>query len=261
MPYTNTAVRIHFVEQGKGPALLLHHGFSWSSRRWQACGYVESLERDYRVIAIDARGHGKSDKPHDPASYSAKQQAQDVVAMMDELGIEKALFWGYSMGGRAGYALAKYAPERLHALVISASHPYARTLAAADRINGDDPREFVEALYRRTGASLDALPADARLELFENDFHALAACMGDWPTFEDVLPLVPVPTLLYVGDKDPIFPRVQSAAELIPNVEFTVYPGQDHGSIFRESGLVLPSVKAFLRQAHEKCLADGRLSA
>ena len=100
MPYAdNGSVRIHYQVEGEGPALVLQHGFTESLVDWYECGYVESLRPDYRLILIDARGHGASDKPHDPDAYVLNRRVADVVAVLDALDIRKALFWGYSMAG------------------------------------------------------------------------------------------------------------------------------------------------------------------
>ena len=75
----NEGVRIHYELEGDGPALVLHHGFSGSLRHWYMNGYVEALRRTYRLILVDARGHGESDKPHDPASYALATHHLTVV--------------------------------------------------------------------------------------------------------------------------------------------------------------------------------------
>ena len=75
-------------------------------------------------------GHGASDKPHDPDAYVLNRRVADVVAVLDALDIAKALFWGYSMGGWIGFGIAKYASERVRALVIGGQHPYARSMAS-----------------------------------------------------------------------------------------------------------------------------------
>src|SRR5437763_14786365 len=70
MPYAdNGNIRIHYQVEGEGPALVLQHGFTESVTDWYEAGYVEALRRDYRLILIDARGHGASDKPRDPDAY------------------------------------------------------------------------------------------------------------------------------------------------------------------------------------------------
>src|SRR5262245_12825985 len=71
MPYAeNRGLRIHYEVEGQGPTLVLQHGFTHSVRRWYLHGYVEALRTDYELVLIDARGHGLSDKPHDPTAYT-----------------------------------------------------------------------------------------------------------------------------------------------------------------------------------------------
>jgi len=117
MPYaTNQNVRIHYQVEGEGLPLVLQHGFSNSLDTWYERGYVDLLKHDYRLILIDARGHGASDKPHDPEAYALQLRAGDIVAVLDQLHIAHAHFFGYSMGGWIGFGLAQYAPERFPAL-------------------------------------------------------------------------------------------------------------------------------------------------
>ena len=126
MPYANnTGVRIHYEVDGPGPALVLHHGFTQCLEDWSECGYVAALRPGYQVILVDARGHGGSDKPHDEASYRLDCRAADVTTVLDALGVEKAHFWGYSMGGRIGFGMARYAPDRVDRLVIASNIPFA----------------------------------------------------------------------------------------------------------------------------------------
>ena len=114
MPYAeNAGVRIHYQIGGSsGPALVLQHGLLQSIEDWYECGYVDALKPDYRLILVDARGHGASDKPHDPSEYPLEKRVDDVVAVLDATGNRKAHFWGYSMGGWIGFGLAWYPPHR-----------------------------------------------------------------------------------------------------------------------------------------------------
>ena len=114
----NNGVRIHYEVEGQGPPLVLVHWASGSTQDRRMFGYVDALKDKYQLILIDMRGHGKSDKPHDPAAYDAETQVLDIVAVLDDLGIDKANYFGYSLGGRLGWAIAKYAPERLQSLII-----------------------------------------------------------------------------------------------------------------------------------------------
>src|SRR4051812_32052157 len=91
-------LRIHYQVEGNGPPLVLFHGLTGSGERWRDTGYVGGLSDHFQLVLIDAPGHGLSDKPHDPAAYGRRQQAANVVAVLDDLGIDAAHFWGHSMG-------------------------------------------------------------------------------------------------------------------------------------------------------------------
>jgi len=75
MPYVdNNGIRIHYQVEGEGPPLVLQHGFTSSMRRWYLHGYVDAMKSAYQLVLVDARGHGQSDKPHDPAAYDLDSQ-------------------------------------------------------------------------------------------------------------------------------------------------------------------------------------------
>ena len=114
----NKGVSIHYRVEGDGPPLVFGHGFTDSSDVWYERGFVAALTPKYRLVLIDTRGHGQSDKPHDPASYAMEKFASDVVAVLDDLGMKTATYWGYSMGGRIAYALARHALGRVACFVI-----------------------------------------------------------------------------------------------------------------------------------------------
>ena len=118
--------------EGSGPALVLQHGFAQCIEDWSECGYVAALRPNYRVILIDARGHGPSDNPHVEASYMLDRRADDATSVPDALGIEKEHFWGYSMGGWIGFGLAWYPPHRINSLVIGGQHPFGVTSQRSD---------------------------------------------------------------------------------------------------------------------------------
>ena len=93
-------VRIHWMEAGEGTPVVLLHGYtSCCDAGWFANGIAKELARDHRVIGIDARGHGRSEKPHDPARYDGDRMPKDVIELLDHLEVGKAHFHGYSMGG------------------------------------------------------------------------------------------------------------------------------------------------------------------
>src|SRR5689334_8618502 len=104
-------VRIHYIDRGKGEPIVLLHGGTSNLDSWVKAGVVANLEKDYRVIAYDARGAGKSDKPHDPAKYG-RQQALDVGRLLDALGIQKAHIVGFSLGASTVAQALTLTPER-----------------------------------------------------------------------------------------------------------------------------------------------------
>lgn len=115
MPYfENAGARLYYEERGCGEALVFLHGASLDLHQWDR--QMEHFAADYHVIAMDARGHGRSTLP--PGAVRPEQFWQDVRALLDHLGIEKAVLCGLSMGGHTALQTAIYAPERVRALVL-----------------------------------------------------------------------------------------------------------------------------------------------
>ena len=250
MPFADhQGIRIHYEVDGHGPDLVLQHGFTGNLKRWGLFGYVDALRSSYRLILIDARGHGASDKPHDPAAYDLRLRVGDIVAVLDALGVAKAHYWGYSMGGWIGFGIAKYAAQRVHSLVIGGSHPYEARVPDSSRLDGSDPEAFLAALHRRLNVDPATIPPSIRAEVLTNDFRALAAAQQDRPSLEAVLPTMTMPCCLYAGDADPIYAKVQQCARSIPGATSFTVAGLDHSAVFREAKLALPDVTKFLRES------------
>ena len=248
MPYAlNQGIRIHYQIEGDGPPLVLQHGIFWTVAGWYREGYVDALKHDHRLILIDARGHGASDKPHDGAAYSLPQHVGDITAVLDALDIPCAHFWGYSMGGWFGFGMAKYAPGRQGALIIGGAHPYARKLPPASRPDGFDPEAFFDTFVARSGIERSVFTAEQEAEILDNDFLALAACLQDRPELGDVLPSISKPCFLYVGEADGNLASVQKCVQQIPNGALVTIPGLTHPEAFYRADLVLPHVLEFLR--------------
>src|SRR5215469_18188681 len=116
--FDSDGVQIHYDEHGAGQPVVLLHGFaSNANNNWGMTGWYSSLARRYRVIAIDCRGHGKSDKPHDRESYSGDKIGADVIRLLDRLGIKRTLVMGYT-GARISLGLLVSHPEQLRAAVL-----------------------------------------------------------------------------------------------------------------------------------------------
>ena len=248
MPYAhNGGVRIHYEVEGKGPPLVLQHGFTESVVDWYEAGYVEALKPDYRLILIDARGHGDSDKPHDPEAYLLNRRVGDVTAVLDALDIATAVYWGYSMGGWIGFGMANYAKERVRALVIGGQHPYSRSLVAL--------RQLVQrGIAQGSGAFVAGMEeifgpesAERKERLLSADLKAYLALVQDRPGLDDILPTMLMPCCLYAGEVDPIYPEVEECSRHIPLATFFSLPGLNHCDAYTRSELVLPRVTGFFK--------------
>ena len=109
--FDSNGVNIRYVERGAGEAVVLLHGVGGSlDTSWTQTGRFQELAADYRVIAFDARGHGKSGKPHDPKQYG-REMGLDVIRLLDHLGITRAHIVGYSMGGMITSQLLTLHPD------------------------------------------------------------------------------------------------------------------------------------------------------
>jgi pimeloyl-ACP methyl ester carboxylesterase len=97
MPFANNhRVRIHYETEGRGPPVVLQYGQYFPLEIWYELNYVRVMQDNCRLILVDARGHGDSDKPHDPAAYRVELMASDIISVLDDLGLETAHYMGYS---------------------------------------------------------------------------------------------------------------------------------------------------------------------
>ncbi|HXW26253.1 MAG TPA: alpha/beta fold hydrolase [Xanthobacteraceae bacterium] len=246
MPYvTNQGVRIHYEVEGAGPPLVLQHGYTFNSELWYRFGYVDVLKPHYRLVLVDARGHGASDKPHDRAAYAWPVNIADILAVLDHLGIARAAFWGYSMGGAIVLGLAQHAPHRVSALIVGGATAYPTSLATLP--DGSNPEAFIAWLETTVGAR--ASP-EFRALLLSSDLRALAAAAQDRPSMLEGLPKMRMPCLFYAGDSDGRFTNARRTAEQIPNAVFVPLRGLNHPeAFFRAADLVVPHAMKFLSAA------------
>jgi pimeloyl-ACP methyl ester carboxylesterase len=117
--FDSNGVRIRYVEQGQGPPVVLMHGYTGNlERHWINPGVFANLANDYRVIAVDCRGHGKSGKPTSPRAYGA-EMGKDIIRLLDHLKIRRAHIVGFSMGAIiAGHLLTADASFRERAMIL-----------------------------------------------------------------------------------------------------------------------------------------------
>jgi len=242
MQYVNNqGIRIHYKVTGNGVPLVMQHGFFSSVEDWYEFGYVENLSQICRLIMVDARGHGASDKLHQPEAYELRNFTSDVVAVLDDLGLEKAHFFGYSMGGWIGYGMAKYAPTRLDKLIIGGAQPYGKTFSGARQILMLGINAWISEIKKWGPYSSEDLERYRK-----NDAQVLIAALQDRSDMSDILPTMTMPCLLYAGDSDSQYNLIKRSANELPNAIFLTIPGLNHIESFLDSSLIAPHIVNFL---------------
>ena len=229
MPFFNSdGVKIHFEDQGSGAPVILVHGFaSRAEHNWGITGWYKTLAPNYRVIALDCRGHGQSDKPHDVNAYGGRVMEEDVIRLIDHLGIRRALLMGYSMGGHLAMGLLAHHPDRFRAVVLGG-------IGVGGGVSRPEERKRIVAALLATDAStvteLRARQFRQFAEANKNDLKALAACMGSKrppiPLHEFTNNMVPV--LVVAGTKDDVIGRPEDLAIGIPHAQLLKLQGRDH---------------------------------
>ena len=223
----SSSLRLAYDLEGAGPPIVLVHGFA-SNRgiNWKATSWYTTLAGAGRqVIALDVRGHGESDKPHDPAAYDEGELALDVVRLLDHLGIERADLMGYSMGGFIALrVLAKYS-QRLNKVIVAGvgENYYRRTT-----VDGDAIAVALRAPSARDVTS--AVPRQFRLfaEQGRNDLEALALCMTRARETIRTFPHSNVKVLVVVGATDSVAGDPNVLADAVPNSRVVIVPNRDH---------------------------------
>jgi len=173
---SSDGIRIAYEIVGDGPPILLIHGFAASRlQNWKEPGWYATLkDAGYRVIAMDCRGHGESDKPHDPAAYDHGLMAADATAVIRAAGADRVFLMGYSMGGFISMRLLLEHPELLRKVIIGGvgesylQDRIEQRLAIADALTEPDKSKLTD-------------PATKAFRVFAEqsgkDLQALAACM------------------------------------------------------------------------------------
>ncbi len=202
------------------PPVVLHHGFVVDANaNWVAPGIVDALLADgRRVIAPDARGHGASEKPHDPARYGEERMARDLGVLLDTVGAREVDLVGYSMGAIVSLIYAS-GGERVRRLVVGGVGSGVIECGGVDRraVSNDS---IIEALSAEDPASLGSPEASAFRSLADAlgaDRKALVAQACSIYRGRIALEAIAAPTLVLAGDADPLALRPEVLAEAIPD--------------------------------------------
>ncbi len=263
-PYFDSdGVKIHYTVQGKedGEPVLLIHGFSLNiEAQWQPA--IKALVNDYKVIAMDCRGHGGSEKPHDPNKYGL-EMTKDAIRLLDHLRIDKAHIVGYSMGGGMTLQIVARYPDRVRTATLGGA---GLPLAERDKMR----KELADSLEQGKGLGPLILaltpkdrpkPTEQQIKainavfLAKNDSKALAALMRgsindkNLDLSEERIKSIRVPMLAVIGSEDPIRKGVDELKRRLPELKVVVIDKADHITAYGREQFV-NAIKDFLDAHH-----------
>jgi len=264
-------VHLNLETSGDGPALLLLHGFTGGVPTWEL--HLEEW-RNFRTIAVDLLGHGKSDCPADPERYGFEQTVADLVGILDHLGAIRVAVLGYSMGGRVALHLAlhlaRHSPDRLQALILESTSPGTDDQAERDaRARSDHAlaatieRDGIESFVNRWEAlplfaTQAHLPASTRQALRQqrlaNDPGGLANSLrglsvGVQKPLGKDLGSIDAPVLLIVGEQDEKYRRLaQRMAARLPNARVEIVSEAGHAVHLEQPATFARTVRRFLEE-------------
>ena len=232
--FDSSGFEINYIDEGSGRPIVLVHGFASNLHgNWRATGIADALVKSgRRVIALDARGHGRSGKSHDPEDYAGTKMADDVTALMDHLGIAKADLMGYSMGGGIAASQISRNPGRFTSAILAgvgdavvAGNTAVRMNAIAEGMEADDPSTLTDATARGFRAFA---------ERSGNDLGALAALQRSGRRISDPegLGSVDFPVMVLTGTEDDLAMSCEKLVAAIPGARHVTVPG-DHLGVFQ----------------------------
>jgi len=237
-------VQLYYEVHGEGFPLVLAHGYTASTELWQ--DQVAPFSEKYRLVIHDTRGHGQSEARADLSAYSLDLFVEDQKALLDHLGIAEAYVGGLSMGGMIAMRFALQYPQMVRALLLfdTAAGPLAGEWHSA--------REEVERLARSQGVlaamqriyearagmgfpmpepTPGVLRHMAGLQRMSPDgFVGAGKALGEQESVLERLGEIKAPTLILVGDQDPLLAPSRAMQERMPGCQFVLIKGATHGT-------------------------------
>lgn len=241
--FDSDGVRIRYLDEGQGEPILLIHGFGMDiERNWHARGVWQGLKKDgYRVIGVDVRGHGKSDKPQRPEDYGTNV-TKDIANLLDHLGLKKVHINGYSMGGSVALSFLISYPERCKSAIVGGQgwvDPDAPGSSTTNIIvegleSGQGIKPLMKFLHPKGAPPLteEELNAGSDAFLARNDALAMASVLrgGFGKVTRADLEKNTVNTLLIAGGNDPLSARALLLSDIMPHVELLLISEATHGT-------------------------------
>ena len=234
--FNSDGVEIAYHQWGEGAPILLIHGFASNMKvNWRDTGWVTALtEAGYRVIALDNRGHGESEKLYEKALYLAPMMAEDARRLLDHLKISQTHVMGYSMGARISAFLTMHNPARVRSVVFGGM--------ASNLVHGvGGAEEIAQALLVPKLA--DVTDRSARgFRIFADstkaDKQALAACIlsSRVKIKAGALAAIKCPALVVAGELDEVAGSVEGLVAMLPNARGVTLPKRNHMNAVGDAG-------------------------
>lgn len=241
-------IDLYYEVHGKGPALLLTHGYSATSQMWRP--QLEALSRHFTVITWDMRGHGRSGSPRDDALYSEALTTSDMDALLSHLGFEQAIIGGLSLGGYMSLAFYNDFPGRVKALLIIDTGPGYKKDAGREAWNktamqraADIDAKGVDALEGRSAEQALSEHADIKGLVYA----ARNMLTQHTPRVIESLPTINVPALVIAGaDDEPFLAATDYMAGKIPDAEKVIIENAGHAVNLDQPAAFNQAVEDFL---------------
>jgi 2-succinyl-6-hydroxy-2,4-cyclohexadiene-1-carboxylate synthase len=255
MPKVRINNLVYFFQcMGKGPPLIMLHGFTGSLRSWNSL--TGELSSQNKSLAIDLPGHGRTESSINPKQYTMDQTAKDIISIADDLSLGQFSLLGYSMGGRLALYLAVHFPDRIKALILESASPGIADKAErikrrewdydlAGRIESEGILSFVNwweqlPLFASQSAVPEQRRASLRQERLQNNAQGLANSLrgmgtGSQPSLWGALPKLTIPTLLFCGGRDEKYVQINSdMARIMLHAELVIFQDAGHNIHFEQ---------------------------
>jgi len=246
---------ISYIDEGKGEAIVLLHGFCGSSEYWDKI--IPDLTRSYRVIAPDLPGHGKSTPIND--EYSIDDLADQIMGLLNELKIEKVTLFGHSLGGYISMAFAEKYSSRLNGFSLVHSTAYPDTeeakkgrLANVEKIDREGIKAFIDGLVpnlfspeNRNAEYVEMAKQIGYATSPQGAANTLLA-MKNRPNRNDVLAETKLPVLLIAGEKDQIVAKEKTFSVTKSTITQSIIQDAGHMSMYENPQALISVMREFL---------------
>lgn len=257
--------QMYYEDTGKGPTLVLIHGMGGDSSEWSLL--TPELSKEIRCIAVDLRGHGKSEKPDQP--YTQDMFADDVAALLDTLKIDKAYLCGISMGGFVALKMALHHPKKVKGLIlidtaarisaktVEVGAKWAKTFAekGLDAYIEAEIKDIFHPMFVRRHKDMVKLFADSmRTRDSSTIMRIQQGYMKSPLTLDKEINKIKVPTMIIHGKEDKVVPveEAEFMHKQIPNSKIAIIPYGGHGVLLERKDFFIDLILYFVEESEKK---------